>query len=170
MITQQKLLDLFEYDPITGWVINRVDRGSRARKGQRAGTENSNGYRVIYVHGKNIREHRIIWCMVYGQFPVSEIDHIDGIRCNNALENLREATPTQNRYNADHVVGSSGLRGVSPSNSGLKWRARIRVDGQQILLGLFDTAEEAHAAYINAAERVQSKFAYHNRSTTSRRI
>ena len=168
MVTQELLLKLFDYDPITGIVTNKIDRSSRARKGERSGTINDNGYRVIYICGKNYREHRLIWCMVYGNFPTNEIDHIDRNRSNNAIENLREATSTENSLNADYIVGLSGLRGVSPTSSGLKWRARIRVEGQQISLGHFDTVEEAHKAYLEAVKKYHGEFAYSETPTSLR--
>jgi hypothetical protein len=162
MITQARLKELFDYDPITGWLTNRISRNSRAWAGERAGTENERGYRQLYIGGIKYYEHRVIWLFVYGNLP-DEIDHKDGRRNSNVLDNLREATRQQNCYNTDRELGVSALRGASFDSERSMWRSMIQVDGQSVFLGRFKTAEEAHRAYLLVAEHAHKEFAVHNR-------
>jgi hypothetical protein len=86
-----------------------------------------------------------------GEWPDDEIDHKNGITDDNKWDNLREAVRAQNSKNRKlNVNNTSGLKGVS--KRGTKWRSKINIDGAQINLGTFDTAEEAHLAYIKAAD------------------
>src|SRR5258706_15455005 len=146
MIYHERVLETFDYDPVTGWVINKISR-PRAIAGERAGTINGRGYRQICYGGAIYLEHRFIWFYVHGEWPKDEIDHKDGDRQNNAFDNLREATCSQNKMNRPLETGTSGLRGVSPNKSATGWRARVWVDGQEVSLGEYATKEEAHKAY-----------------------
>src|SRR5882762_9001487 len=110
MLTQERLKELFDYDPITGWFTNRFSRG-RACTGDRAGSESGHGYRKICIDYVKYYEHHLAWFYTHGHWP-SEIDHEDGKGNNNAIDNLREATRTQNNWNAERPTGSSGLRGA----------------------------------------------------------
>lgn len=162
MLTQERLDELFTYNPLVGLLINRISRNSRAQAGERAGTINERGYRQVWVDGVKYYEHRVIWLLVYGTLP-DEIDHKDGVRDNNVLSNLREATRNQNCYNAETPTGISSLRGASFDSERSMWRAMIQDDGQRRFLGRYDTAEEAHRVYLAAAENIHKEFAYHNR-------
>ena len=92
MITQQLLKDLFDYDPTTGHLI-------RKKTNQRAGTMGTYGYRYLQIDHKLYYEHRIIWFWLYGTWPQAQIDHINGIRDDNSLANLRESTHAENAQN-----------------------------------------------------------------------
>jgi hypothetical protein len=103
------------------------------------------------VDGKEYRVHRLAWLHVHGVWPSAEIDHIDGIRTNNAIANLRDvdrATNCQNMRKALPANKGSGLLGVYPSDN--KWRARITVNNRAVGLGTFDSKETAHEAYLAA--------------------
>ena len=161
MLTHKRLSEVLDYEPKTGWFINRYSRG-KAIIGCRAGTVAFNGYRKIVIDGIEYAEHHLAWLYVYGYLP-KQIDHRDGVKSNNAIENLRECDSTQNKFNRAYGTGISGLKGVSLDRRTLKWRSRIQVRGQQILLGVYDTPEEAHAVYLEAAEECAGEFAFHNR-------
>ena len=93
-----------------------------------------------------VQAHRIVWAMTYGYWPGHQIDHINGVRNDNRLCNLREATVAQNPQNQrTSPRNASGYPGVSWTTDG-KWEAHITVDGRRHHLGLFDTAREAYAA------------------------
>lgn len=89
-----------------------------------------------------------------------QIDHIDGNTANNAIANLREASNAQNCMNKPKPKSNtSGFKGVRYHSRDRRWYAHIRLSGKQVHLGLFDTAEEAHAAYCEAAHRLHGEFA-----------
>lgn len=158
MLTQQRLKELFNYDPETGRFIRLVGRsGPGARAGDVAGCDNGQGYIRIYVDGKGYKAHRLAWLYVYGDLP-AEIDHVNCDRSDNRIGNLRPATRKQNRSNcAAYRNNTSGYKGVSAC--GEKWRAQIQSGGKKKALGLFRTPEEAHEAYVAAAKEWHGQFA-----------
>jgi hypothetical protein len=165
MPTQERCWELFEYDLETSdCLVNRITRNSRAVAGNEAGCINERGYRQVYVDGKKHYEHRLIWFMVTGEW-IPEVDHWNGVRSYNRWSNLRDAGRSQNCQNTDYPTGASALRGVYRRSDRPKWRATIFAGGQFHHLGDFDTAEEARAAYLEAAERLHGEFAFHNRPT-----
>ncbi len=162
MITQERIRELFVYDPLTGLLTNRVSRSSRAQVGEIAGCLNERGYCQVWIDGIKYYEHRVIWCYMTGQWP-EEVDHRDGVRSNNEWTNLREVTRSQNCCNADYTTAASTLKGVYRRSDRPKWRSVISAGGQFHHLGDFDTADEAHKVYLEAAERLHGEFAFHNR-------
>lgn len=148
---QEVLHSLLDYDPTTGhftWKKSGNAAGSRWKTpwGE---------YRRISINGRNYWAHRIAWVFFYGtSIEGASIDHIDGNPSNNAIANLRIATSAQQRHNSRAVMGSrTGLKGVrAPRSAGARWEALIKVSGKTIRLGQFNTPEEAHAAYCQAAQ------------------
>lgn len=102
------------------------------------------------------REHRVIWLMHYGSFPTMELDHINGVRDDNRLENLRQVTRSQNIQNLKRARSdnSNGLLGVSYKKPNKKWAAAIQKDGKKIHIGLYATAQEAHEAYMQVKDSI----------------
>mgnify|MGYP003393587649 CR=1 FL=1 len=153
MITQQRLKQLIRYDRKTGVFTNRVSRSSRARAGGVAGYKNKNGYLAVSLEGKAYYLHRLAWLYVYGYMP-EKIDHKNRIHTDNALRNLRPTTPTENAYNCRaHRDNAAGLLGVAPYRNG-RWRSQIRAAGVLHYIGVFDTAEQAHCAYMAAKKKL----------------
>jgi hypothetical protein len=112
------------------------------------------------IDGEKYYAHRLAWFYAYGRWPKEKLDHRDGPRDANKLDNLREANDLQNARNSR--IGrnnTSGLKGVSLFKRDGTWRAQITVDSKNIHLGYFETAVEAHAAYRYAAERYHGDFA-----------
>lgn len=107
-----KYNDAFLYKD--GTLFNRTTRSRLAKKGQKSGFVDSNGYTYIGFRGAMIKAHRIIWEMHYGEIPTGfEIDHIDGNRNNNLLSNLRMVTRAENLKNkALNKNNKSGVSGV----------------------------------------------------------
>ena len=102
--------------------------------------------------------HVIIWVIVMGEWPESDIDHENRVRNDNRWFNLRRATRTQNIANQKVRVDSLlGLKGVS--RNGGKFSARLGIARKRMSLGTFKTAQEAHAAYLAKATEVFGKFA-----------
>lgn len=144
-----RLRELLAYDQETGvftWLVGR----KKASAGSLAGSQNSRGYMEITIERKKHYAHRLAWAYVHGHFPKGQIDHRDGDRSNNSISNLRDATSTINNQNkrGPRSDNKSGFLGVS--KHGRQWRAEIMICGENLRLGLFNTPELAHTAYINA--------------------
>jgi len=150
--TAQELCALLDYDPDTGVLTWRVARGSNAPAGGVAGCDRGDGYRRIEIDGRRIYAHRIAWAISIGEWPVSQIDHVNGIRDDNRLANLREATHAENHQNRRRSQrnSKSGFLGVHFRKNVGKWQAGINIGRERKYLGLFATAELAHAAYLAA--------------------
>jgi hypothetical protein len=122
--------------------------GVFTRDGRVAGTVGANGYAYVRFEGKPHLAHRVAWLLVHGQMPSGHIDHIDGNPLNNAIANLRDVdrfTNMQNRRNP-RKGSTTGLIGATPCKG--RFRASIMVAGKQRHIGVFDTAQQAHEAYI----------------------
>lgn len=120
----------------------------------KAGHIDGSGYIQIRVDWKMIQAHHIIWALMTGEWPKNQIDHRNGKRDDNRFSNLREATPSEQNQNvALRKDNQAGLTGVHQRGSG-RWRAAISARGRRHSLGSFDTKEEAHAAYLDAKNRL----------------
>ena len=151
-LTQTRLKELLTYSPSTGVFTWRVTRGPKAMAGHVAGTPHARGYVALMVDQKLYLAHRLAWLYVHGAWPEWTIDHRNGDRADNRIRNLRDVTLQANLHNQTKPYNSnkSGLRGVSFESRSNKWYSRIRVAGSNLMLGYFDTAQEAHAAYVAA--------------------
>jgi len=132
--------------------------------GKVAGSVRSDGYRLLGFNNQRTLEHRVIWELFNGSIPDGmQVDHIDGDRSNNRIENLRVATIEQNRRNRKvNNDNSTGYKGVGWRSSHSKWRARIAYNKRTIHLGYFDTPEDAHRAYCEASKRLHGNFSRTN--------
>lgn len=149
---QERLKELLTYDPETGLFTRNEDRGGY-RAGSIAGAKHSEGYVAICVDKSPQLAHRLAWLYMTGGWPI-EVDHINGVRSDNRWHNLREVNRTLNNANSRMKSNNkSGYKGVCWSAPCQKWRATIKVDGQQMHLGVFDDPVDAHKAYCTAAER-----------------
>ena len=159
----QRARQVFRYDPGTGWLIRTVRMGARGMIGMRAGSiDKPCGYRQVCLDYKMYREHRLIWAIETGTWPV-EIDHINGVRDENIWANLREVNHKENHRNRKRSVrNASGVTGVSWHKRTGKWQAFIRPDGKALHLGLFADFEEA-VAVRKAAEIEYGFHANHGR-------
>jgi hypothetical protein len=132
------------YDPVTGvftWVISPA---RNVRVGAVAGSLRKDGYRHIKIDGKLHLAHRIAWFFVHGNWPVNQIDHINGIKDDNRISNLRLATSAENHQNrGKQRNNTSGYTGVNWDKPAGKWRAEIIVNGKLTYLGVFSDKEEA---------------------------
>lgn len=157
-----RLRALLDYDQLTGVLTWRVSRGGGSPPaGSPAGRVNgTTGYRMIKLDGQLYSAHRLAWLHVHGEWPSSHIDHKDCEKDNNRIENLRVATRSQNNANSRRRSdNTSGLKGASFHRHSGKWRATIKGVDRYVHLGLFLTAEEAHAAYVSAARAHFNEYA-----------
>jgi hypothetical protein len=152
MISQSELKEILNFNPKTGIFTRKITVRYNAKIGDEPGWIDNNGYRVMEIETHRYFAHRLAWFYVYGVWPKNEIDHIDHNGSNNKIDNLREATRSQNNQNRikAQTFNSTGMIGVSFHKSAKKYSAQIRVNNKNKYLGLFLTPEEAHAAYIAA--------------------
>ena len=154
MITQKRLKELFDYDQQTGDLLWKQS-GGRRKIGKVAGYVRCDGYKQIWADGKSRKAHRMVWVFHHAIDIDGEIDHINGNRSDNRIENLRVATKSENQQNrkkAARINKSSGLIGVTARHNG--WQARIQINGKPKHIGLFQTPEEAHLAYLRAKKEL----------------
>ncbi len=143
-----------QYDEQAGLFTRRIASGGR-RVGAPAGAIRKDGYMHVALCGKTYLAHRLAWALVHGDWPQHQIDHIDGNRLNNAISNLRDVSPTTNQQNRRRAYKTSttGLLGASLDRARGKFVARIKVGNRNLTLGRFDTAQEAHEAYLSAKRK-----------------
>lgn len=164
-LTAEYVRSILHYDPETGVFVwkSRPDirpSANARREGKVAGCVDPYGYQRIGVDGHRYFGHRLAWLHTHGEWPKGQLDHIDGNRANNRIANLRIATTAQNAANSRaHRDNRSGFKGVSWSKVAKRWIAQISRAGQYRYLGYFDTPEEAHAAYCEAARELHGEFA-----------
>lgn len=144
------ILDMFLYDPDTGTFTRKRTLGNKVA-GSRAGHLHGTGYRYIEIFGTNYAEHRLAWFYIHGCWPTHNIDHIDGSKSNNRLNNLREATQSDNGKNRvlskNNSTGYTGVSFYTPLN---KYVAKITINKNQKHIGYYNTIEEAASARKNA--------------------
>ena len=143
LLTQEKLLSLFSYN--NGELL-RIN-------GKRAGSKYQGGYRCISIENKRYYEHRLVWLYHYGYLPDCQIDHINQIKDDNRIENLR-LCPRNDIDNSQNQSiqknNTSGHIGVYKSPTKGKWCAEIKVNKQRLHLGTFNTYDDAVKARIEA--------------------
>lgn len=150
---------ILRYDAMTGVFVWLIDR-PHAPALSEAGCVRSKYHRISIDHRKYLT-HRLAWFYVYGVWPSGQIDHRNGNRLDNRLENLRVANFSTNQANIGVKPNKKTPwpKGVSYETSRGKWRAGIKVRGKSYNLGYHGTPELAHAAYIVAARGHFGEFA-----------
>lgn len=155
MLTQARLKEFLAYDPETGVFTNIKSGKGRKPVGSVADSPHKDGYTTSMIDGKNYMHHRIAWLYVHGIFPPDDIDHINGLRSDNRLCNLRAARRFENCQNTE----SAGVWFEAG-----KWRASLAVQGEKHYLGRHSTKVEAEAA------RRVAKAQLHQFQPTTRKI
>lgn len=146
-LTQEELKTQVSYNPRTG-EFSRIARmrGSNVPMGPIENRPSEHGYIRIRIFKAKHMAHRLAWLYMYGHFP-DEIDHVDRDRSNNAITNLRNVSPIQNRRNMSLRVGNAtGVLGVSWSSPREKYISRITMNYGQIWLGQYSDFLDAVAA------------------------
>ena len=155
LLTQDDLHNLIIYDKETGvFCWNKSRRGVVVNKN--LGCDNGFGYLRITVLGKSYYAHRLAWFYIYGKWPKDQIDHINGIKNDNRIENLRDLTNSQNAQNKlkAKVNSNSKILGVSWHKKAKKWQAFICIYKQNKYLGLFSDIKDAEIAYKLEREKI----------------
>jgi hypothetical protein len=158
-LTASRLRELLRYDPHTGvfvWLVGRRGFAGAAKAGRSAGTAHASGYVRIGIDGREYLAHRLAWFYVFGFWPREQIDHVNGDRSDNRLDNLREVSNQTNCENRRSSIKPGKLLGVTFNKANRNWIAQIKASSGHIHLGCFETQELAHAAYITAKRRLHA--------------
>lgn len=151
-LTQEQLKFALSYDAQSGvftWdnsLSQNINRGDVANC-----TNNRTKYKVLGLNNKRYLQHRLAWLYVYGEFPCGQIDHINGIRDDNRISNLRVVTAQENLKNQRmRVTNTSGFTGVNWDKRAGKWKSQIDFNKKRIYIGTFSTIIDAVAARMKA--------------------
>lgn len=157
MLTQDQANAMFEYR--NGDLFWKIKASRKVRIGEKVGSPNDGGYMRTTINYKPYRLHRVIFLMHHGYMP-ENIDHIDGNPSNNKIENLREATKSQNGMNVGiKKNNTSGVKGVCWHKGSSTWRAIVAVNGKQITLGYYKDLERAKESVLAARAVHHKEFA-----------
>ena len=159
-IDRGKMLSLFEYRD--GQIYWKKRLTNSMHVGYRAGYPHPiYKYRTVTLNGLKYKEHRIIYVMHFGAIPLGlQIDHINGIRDDNRIENLRLANDSQNHVNSKiRHNNTSGYRCIGWSKSHNKWRVKIQKDYKTHVIGAYDDITDAVNAYNAASKRMYGEYA-----------
>ena len=160
-MTPDILHKMFEYQK--GVLYRKTSNTNRVKAGSPVGSLHRTGYMMTKIAGKSWAVHRIIYMLHYGELP-GFIDHIDGDRRNNHIENLRPATIAENCRNCKLPRdNTSGIKGVSWHRSARKWQAAVRVDGKLHYLGVFSLKTMAEKAAKTFRQEYHGVFANHGK-------
>ncbi len=159
MITQAELHEIFYYQD--GNLIYKKKRW-KGNAGQIAGSLDGKGYLRIRINWVRYSIHRLIWLYHYGKFPKKLLDHIDGNRLNNKIENLREASYYENNINCvKQSNNTSGYKNITWNKEKQKWQVKCNSYGKKYHAGYFVNLNDAIEAAVKLREKVHGNFAKH---------
>ncbi len=151
-LTQARLKELLTYDPVSG-VFARIKpvKGNRPGKLGRI----NDGYLLIGIDRNSYAAHRLAWLYIHGKWPAGMLDHRNGVRLDNRIDNLRDASYEVNAQNLQHAKrnSDSGVLGVGFDRVNRKWRAKITIHKRTVCLGRYPSMEAASSAYIAAKRK-----------------
>lgn len=156
MLTAEEARETWRYDQSTGAIVWINPKSNRLKPGDNAGSKSSSSkskktYIRIGWGGRLILAHRIAFLIMTGEWPIHQIDHINGDGTDNRWENLRHVTGGQNCKNRKlNSNNSSGNTGVGWYPSRCKWSSKVTANNKTIFLGYFSSKEEAIAARLQA--------------------
>ena len=153
------LHELFEY--VDGTLVRKVSVCSTGQEGMTAGGLKASGYISVKINNKDYRVHRLIFLMHHGYLP-KQVDHSDNDKLNNRIENLREASKSENNWNSTtRSDNTSGYKGVSFNKRCGRWHVQVKRSGKKYSGGYHDTAEEANEAARALREKLHGEFVRH---------
>lgn len=158
-LTADMLKSIVFYDEASGLFYRKLKDATL--KNKPSGTVSRNGYIVLNILQKTYYAHRLAWLYCHNVFPQQHIDHINNVRTDNRIANLRDVSRSINNRNIKVAKKNNKTKflGVSYSGKKLPFRSRIYINGKQKEIGLFHTAEEAHQAYLKEKNKLISSSA-----------
>lgn len=148
ILTQSRLRELFDYNSETGVFTRKQNKTRTDLVGKPAGWVMTKGHLSIEIDYRSYLAHRLAWLYMFGKWPTNQIDHINRMKADNRIANLRDVGQSENQHNSSRRKDNwSGLIGINWVPKSCSWRARIGVNGKDIHLGTFPNKEAASAAY-----------------------
>lgn len=165
-LTAERLRSLLSYDAETGVFVWIAPTSNRVKRGTVCKYKTSPGYIAVRIDRILIGAHRLAWLYMTGEWPIADVDHINGDRTNNRWSNLRAASRQQNLRNMQMRTrqNTSGFKGVSWISRCSLWHAAIGIDRKNKSLGYFRDPVSAARAYDAAAINRFGEFARTNAS------
>ena len=146
-LTAEYLRSVLHYDQETGIFTWKVSTSNSVKVGDVAGSPNGHGYQLIQLQSRKHKAHRLAWLYIHGSWPKDQLDHVNRIRTDNRIANLRDVSHKQNNQNRSKSSNNtSGHPGVIWYKRDSKWQVKIKHNQKLIHLGLFTNIEEAIAA------------------------
>lgn len=158
-LTQAKVREYLSYIPETGLFFWGKASGRRAKVGAVAGGITDDGYIGIYLGRNRHSAHRLAWLYMHGEWPAGQIDHINRVRTDNRIANLRVVSRAENSQNTIRSSSKHGVPGVNQRAPHI-WQAQITLNGKRISLGFFPTKEDASAAYLKAKQKMHPVYTH----------
>ena len=169
-ISVDQLHELLKYNHVTGkftWrertedfpaPINIVRQFNARNAGKQVYEETHRGYGRITLFGKRYKSHRLAWAMHYGDWPPDQIDHINGVRSDNRIENLRAVSQAENSKNSKIPASNmSGVIGVHWDKFSFRWVASITIEQKTIALCSTKDFDEA----VSVRKKAEVKHGFH---------
>lgn len=161
-ITAEYARSVLSYDPETGILTWLVNSSRNVKAGRVAGSGCGMGYIAVTINKKPYLAHRLAWLIHYGSWPDNVIDHINGVRTDNRIVNLRDCTNQENLFNTKTYSNSStGIKGVSWNAKAKKWQTSVKFNYKTYHFGMFDDINDAASAVKSGRERLHGEFANH---------
>ena len=152
--------EYLSYDSDSGIFRWKKSKGS-SRAGSEAGCVSSLGYLIIKLNGTYYKAHRIAYALIHGISNTDSVDHINRVKTDNMISNLRISTASENSRNmTENRLSTTGKRGVTYHKRDKMYQASIRTGHKRIHLGYFMTLDEASMAYERAAKKYHLDFYY----------
>lgn len=158
-ISQKEIMEFLSYNPDNGLFTWIKSRKTSTKVGSIAGCNMPDGYIKIAFKRRNYMAHRLAWLYVHGFFPKDQLDHINGVRNDNRIVNLRECNVNENQRNRGKSPrNTSGYLGVSWSNRYNKWLVQVTFNGKCKHVGVYKNILDAAEAYKNFAKENYNGF------------
>jgi hypothetical protein len=146
--TREQLMELFDYDRLSGSLVRKVAQSNRSA-GEKVGCLDHEGYLRTVINGRLYRNHHLVWTYWYGMFPTFQIDHINRVKTDNRIENLRAANrELQSQNTSLRLDSKTGYKGVVFHKRMGKYQAQYKMNKVLHHVGYFDTPEDAHEALM----------------------
>lgn len=162
--------DLIGYNPETGILTAKVNFNGR-QAGSVIGSQTSGGYYSTQLFGKKYFVHRIAWLIHYGEWPAMNIDHINGVKTDNRIENLRLCSVSQNHFNKPtQKNNTTGVKGVCWSKRDKSYVASVQCNGKKYSAGYHKDIESAKNAVMSLRERLAGEFTNHGEANLAAKL
>ncbi|MFO4024814.1 HNH endonuclease [Enterobacter hormaechei] len=153
--------DLIDYNPETGVLTAKVNFSGR-QAGSVIGSQTWQGYYAFSLFGKKCFAHRLAWLLHYGEWPSQPIDHINGIKTDNSIINLRLCSLSQNQFNKPtQKNNTTGVKGVYWNKRDKRYVASVQFNGKKYSAGHHKDIESAKEAVMKLREKLAGEFTNH---------